>query len=77
MKATIESFSYVEHALPKVVVVENVNEARVVGPMSALLGNMARSLGYRLSGGPLDARADCGALATRDRHFWVMVRADH
>jgi hypothetical protein len=74
VKAAIESFKYIESASPDVVVVENVNETCVVGPFTGVLRRIAWKLGYELECGAVDARADVGALASRERYYWVLKR---
>jgi site-specific DNA-cytosine methylase len=65
------SLAYVRRAMPEVVVVENVNEPSIVGPMTGMLGRLR---GYRLEGGKLDPRETAKAPMARERYFWVLTR---
>ena len=62
---------YVREARPRVVVMENVNEASSAGPLTGLL---ARLEGYTMEAGVLDPEADGSAPMARERHFWVLTR---
>ena len=65
------SLEYVRRQRPKVVIVENVAEPTVVGPLTGLLGRLE---GYTLRTSMLDPRAVAGAPVARERQFWVLVR---
>ena len=73
MRHVAEGIRYIERALPRVAIVENVSEASVVGPLGAMLGSMAKRLGYAMGAGQLNAK-DLGALSARKRHFWVLEK---
>ena len=68
-----DSLEYVRLRRPKVVVVENVTEASVTGPLTGLL---SRLKGYTLAEEELDPRDVAHAPTARTRHFWVLTRAD-
>ena len=62
------SLRYVQAKRPAVVVVENVCEASIVGP----LGSMLRRLdGYEWEDGALDALTTAREPVSRERHFWI------
>ena len=65
------SLGYVRKMRPGAVVMENVNEASSVGPLTGLL---ARLEGYTMEVGVLDPQADGSAPMARERHFWVLTR---
>ena len=67
------AFEYVHTRRPRVVVVENVNEKTVSGPLTGIL---SRLKGYSIEAGPLDPRVVANAPMERDRHFWVLTRLD-
>ena len=75
-RATLEdlwrSLEYVRRRRPAVVVLENVNQASIVGPLTAMLGRLD---GYGLEAGVLDPRTTARAPMARERHFWVLTRA--
>ena len=73
MDCVYDSLEYVRRARPKAVVIENVNEDSIVGPLTEMLSMMG---GYRLRHGMLDPRKVAKARVARERHFWVMVRTD-
>jgi site-specific DNA-cytosine methylase len=66
-----KSLGYVRLRRPKVVVVENVCEASIVGPLTAML---ERIEGYSLETGALDPRVVARAPMARMRQFWVLER---
>ena len=76
LQGVARGLAYVRNALPRVVVVENVPDCSVVGPLDGLLRRTAAACGYTLRGGDLDPGREFGALAHRDRHWWVLERAD-
>ena len=68
-----DSLEYVRLRRPKAVVVENVCEASVTGPLTGLL---SRLKGYTLAEEELDPREVAHAPTARMRHFWVLTRVD-
>jgi len=73
MRQVAAGIRYMERALPRVAIVENVSEASVVGPLGAMLGSMAKRLGYAMGAGQLNAK-NLGALSAQKRHFWVLEK---
>ena len=65
-----ECLSYVRAQRPRVLVVENSTDARVVAPLTGLLSRLEW---YTLEAGELDPREVAGAPVARERHFWVLV----
>ena len=65
------SLRYVSERRPGVVIVENVDEASIVGPLGAML---RRIEGYEWEDGVLDAGRDAREPVARSRHFWVGKR---
>ena len=65
------SLAYVRNMRPRAVVMENVNEASSVGPLTGLL---ARLEGYKMEAGAQDPGTDGGAPMSRERHFWLLTR---
>ena len=66
-----KSLEYARRRRPKVIIMENVNEASATGPLTGLL---ARLEGYTMEAGPLRPNM-AGAPMSRDRYFWVLTRA--
>ena len=62
------SLRYVRAKRPNVVIVENVDEASIVGPLGAML---RRIEGYDWEDGALDASTDARQPVARRRHFWM------
>ena len=68
------SLGYLYRCRPKVVVVENVAEASIVGPLGAMLRRLP---GYEWEDGVMDAERDARApVMSRARHIWMGRRAE-
>ena len=65
------AMEYVRKQRPKVVIVENVSEPGVVGPLTGLLSRLE---GYSLATATLDPRRVAGEPMVRERQFWLMER---
>ena len=65
------SLEYVRRSRPRVVVLENVTEPSVVGPVTGLL---TRLKGYTVETGELDPRTCAGAPMARTRQYWILTR---
>ena len=66
------SFEHARRHLPEVIVVENVDRPSVVGPITCVLSKLP---GYSMRHSSLCALEVGGSSATRDRHYWVLVKA--
>ena len=66
-----QSLGYVRKMRPRVVVVENVAESSLTGPLTGLLQRLS---GYELEGGTLDPRDTAAAAMARTRFFWILRR---
>jgi len=64
------SLEYVRLSRPRVVIVENVAEPSMVGPMTGLLSRLE---GYKLETSPLDPLTVARVPICRTRQFWVLV----
>jgi hypothetical protein len=64
---------YVRARMPRVVIVENVSEVSVVGPLERLLRQLR---GYRMMGGETDPAEMAGGVAARERYYFVLVRSN-
>jgi hypothetical protein len=61
---------YVRARRPRAVVVENVDERSIAGPLTGLLSKLG---GYSVRTGVLTPEEVAGAPITRTRRFWVLV----